>query len=1147
MGRTLEVNKCLYRDILTTGKLVLPKYNAIYKTDFMEVIMKKKQALFALALILLSGVLCASQMPAFDSKIARQLPELRQPQVHRDAPQYTFSRSPTNVITSFYDYMIGSYNALPLQVVPDFAYGGYMMTFHAKRTATSQRKAFYANLDNNGHLIGVNEIDYVTTNTGYPSLVFDPITAKPLYAWHGNYDTDPELETVFCADAYIAGFTGLFNDVQVVINNPITIISPDGTVTMDNEFLWPSMAVGPSPLANKRRVYILARNATTHGNRPSENPYIAYTDFNADDIEFDNPLTWSYTSIPELNAWNADTDPDLRRPFYGLACDNQGNLYYAGYHLAATSNNYVPIDEPDMDVFKCGNYGQGTWSRVSAYSHLPSWNPAATPSGAGYFTDDSDAPFEDNELYWAITNSTHLNAAIDDLGRLHFPAIFALTNADHVYYPALQVMKEVIFDPQTDEFSVSEIYPRKSPDDTFNQCFQPWDTEPPWGVPEYENGTLVLHQQFPFPHWDSTLHADAMFFHYNNIKITQGNGHGMLAAVWQDSQRARNANNYNDPEFMQYANTPEIWISVSSDNGDHWSDPIVLNNVDIPQFAGIKPMWVYPANQVKYFGTQGDHKVGKLGLMFYDDYTWGAYVLTPPAHYNNDGGRVMFAELEIVFPIPEPVAPDPFGTPVTCTGNSTVFAGVVINGLSASAGDVLAAFVDIDGTEELRGKSTIQIIDGFPACQLMVGLDANGEEITFKVWEHSSDEVYDVSQSIEGIIGSVVGGMGNNLFWLTAGGGIHQNISLQEGWNMVSLNVHPSNVDISHNFRGIIEHIEVIKSPLGVYQPGNPFNTLTQLTDGGGYFLNTALAYHFTPQGEPIDPQSPIALQAGWNLVAFTPQSSIQIEAALASISDYLIQVKGVDGVYEPDNPYNTLSVLQPGKAYWMKLNEDAVLVYAEEDEEPEAALARVALPELPVIKPNSMTMLISLPAWVQAGDWLMVYADTELRGIAEVIDSDGCKGVLLQVFGDEPGEQMRFTLKSSQSSAVSELYPGVQSAPGSIIGSFGDDVYYALSGGSGSVPELVTDAMSAYPNPFFSSTNIKLSFAKIDEEVKVEIFNIRGQKIRTLHRGAPKSQNLELVWDGKDDKGRNSASGVYFCRLHRLGSSQKIKLLLLK
>jgi hypothetical protein len=118
-----------------------------------------------------------------------------------------------------------------------------------------------------------------------------------------------------------------------------------------------------------------------------------------------------------------------------------------------------------------------------------------------------------------------------------------------------------------------------------------WDRVAPWGVPEYVNNELSFELHYPFPHWNDTFHDNAMLFHYKQCQDYSGNGEGMLAAVWRIAK---------EPDstipmvirICKLCQTPEICISVSSDNGNNWSDPNVLNNVETAQFAGLKPMWV---------------------------------------------------------------------------------------------------------------------------------------------------------------------------------------------------------------------------------------------------------------------------------------------------------------------------------------------------------------------------------------------------------------------------------------------------------------------------------------------------------------------------------------------------------------------------
>ncbi|MDD4309975.1 MAG: T9SS type A sorting domain-containing protein [Candidatus Cloacimonetes bacterium] len=618
----------------------------------------KKTLLVVLCLSFLFGTIFAKEMIPGINKKPVTLPQGIPLLSNRTAPEYIFTKNPTAVITSYYDYMIGSYNGLPLRTIPQSAGGGYFMTYHGSRSSTGQRRAFYTYLDAQGNVINNNEITAVVNREGYPTVAVDPVSGKPLYAWHANTDADDENEVQFTSDGFIAGIAGLFNNLQVIAQNPITITPGVGTPTTDNEFLWPTAQIGPSPVDGKRRVYVICRNFVTHSFGPSENPYIAYADFDGDDIETGVPLVWSSTTIPEMDQWNHDAE--WRRPFHAITTDEAGNVYYAGYHFATEADGTTDIPEADMDIFKCTNYGQGEWTRISAYSTLPAWNPPATPTGtAGYFTNDSDVPYTDEQLKWSISNSSHLNATVDDAGRIHVPCLWALSNDEGFYYPVMQFAKEFVFDPQAaagEQFTIKEIYPQVNPQNTHDEWFQPWDMVAPWGEvdswTEYSTGWAPdIADDWNFPYWDQAAHGDAMFFHYSNMKVTEGNDNGMLAMVWQNCVRAKWNNADGDTDYAAWANTPEIFISVSPNNGGMWSEPIKLNNIETtPQFTGLKPMWVYPADKVIFTGMQGENKVGKLGIMFYDDFTWGSNAIENPVHPTADGGQVMFTELQIVFP-----------------------------------------------------------------------------------------------------------------------------------------------------------------------------------------------------------------------------------------------------------------------------------------------------------------------------------------------------------------------------------------------------------------------------------------------------------------------------------------------------------------
>jgi Tol biopolymer transport system component len=84
------------------------------------------------------------------------------------------------------------------------------------------------------------------------------------------------------------------------------------------------------------------------------------------------------------------------------------------------------------------------------------------------------------------------------------------------------------------------------------------------------------------------------------------------------------------------------------------------------------------------------------------------------------------------------------------------------------------------------------------------------------------------------------------------------------------------------------------------------------------------------------------------------------------------------------------------------------------------------------------------------------------------------------------------------------------------------------------------------YPNPFNPRTNIEYVLPK-DTYVKLTLYNILGQKVKTLVDEYQSAGYKTVWWDGKDDKGNEVASGIYFYRLDAGGVTQVKKMLLLK
>jgi hypothetical protein len=85
-----------------------------------------------------------------------------------------------------------------------------------------------------------------------------------------------------------------------------------------------------------------------------------------------------------------------------------------------------------------------------------------------------------------------------------------------------------------------------------------------------------------------------------------------------------------------------------------------------------------------------------------------------------------------------------------------------------------------------------------------------------------------------------------------------------------------------------------------------------------------------------------------------------------------------------------------------------------------------------------------------------------------------------------------------------------------------------------------------AHPNPFNSETLIPYLLAEAGE-VRLEIYDLLGQRVRTLVAGPQEAGAHQAAWDGRGEAGRELASGLYLCRLRAGGFSQSRKLALLR
>lgn len=89
------------------------------------------------------------------------------------------------------------------------------------------------------------------------------------------------------------------------------------------------------------------------------------------------------------------------------------------------------------------------------------------------------------------------------------------------------------------------------------------------------------------------------------------------------------------------------------------------------------------------------------------------------------------------------------------------------------------------------------------------------------------------------------------------------------------------------------------------------------------------------------------------------------------------------------------------------------------------------------------------------------------------------------------------------------------------------------------------------FPNPFVHPkngrgvTNISFDIPK-EQKISLCIYNIKGQKVRTLVNGKIEAGKHNILWDGSNDSNKILASGVYFYKLKTENKTYVEKMIML-
>ncbi|MBN1351999.1 SBBP repeat-containing protein [candidate division KSB1 bacterium] len=383
-------------------------------------------------------------------------------------------------------------------------------------------------------------------------------------------------------------------------------------------------------------------------------------------------------------------------------------------------------------------------------------------------------------------------------------------------------------------------------------------------------------------------------------------------------------------------------------------------------------------------------------------------------------------------------------------------------------------------------------------------------------------------------------------------------LSLNQGWNMFSINVNPIDPAIENVMQPVENQLVLVKNSAGqTYIPAYGINDIGNIDFKEGYqaYLKNTSSLDVT--GMKLDATTPISLPKGWSMISYLPTVAIDAAVALGSISDKLVIAKNNAGqTYIPAYGINDIGNMQPGQGYQVYLNAAGTLVYpsgsglqvlAKAYENKSVPNASPVHFQFAACTGENATAIIPATAMnalqPEAGDEIGIFTpEGQCCGAAVWQD----RNLAFTVWGDnlqtdpvdgfKPGEALSFRLWKKRTdeelpieAEFTEKADRLYRADGLFVSATmrleeHDAIQHT------SLPTAFK-LLQNYPNPFNAATTIQYHLP-MTAQVQLAIYDINGNEVATVENRVFEPGYHQATWDGRDASGRIAASGVYFYRI---------------
>ena len=389
---------------------------------------------------------------------------------------------------------------------------------------------------------------------------------------------------------------------------------------------------------------------------------------------------------------------------------------------------------------------------------------------------------------------------------------------------------------------------------------------------------------------------------------------------------------------------------------------------------------------------------------------------------------------------------------------------------------------------------------------------------------------------------------------------VNHDITLNTGWNIISANVVPANLNLKDLFQTLIDAGKLKKvmdeagktiENFGSF--GGWKNNIGNLNSAKGYKVNVTEASTLSFEGTPVSLPFELALATGWNIISYPSATAQDAKALVQSLIDAGKLKKVMDEAGKTIENFgafggwkNNIGNFLPGKGYKVNVLEDCILTIPAN-----GTKSAMIVPE--VLASTHFTKafigngtdhmnihLVNLQAsGLQAGDEIGIF------------DGKLCVGA--QTIGAEDVMSGIFSIPASANDEPETKTNGFTSGHSIALKLFRNNKEYTLktvtlqnsqgsfAKGESMIAQVAFDLTTrisefanqtfvrCYPNPFNDQLTIEIQLPEA-KNLEVAVYDVTGKLVRNLYKGKTK-KGEKLVWDGKNGSGVRMIPGTYFLK----------------